>query len=532
MFSKASFRRVVKSRDCLVKSKSGNVYILQVFTCHRCGEAYESLEEMQTHKLTHDSVLNKLQDGAQRSLNVPLGIAKFSLSPQRQDGDITKFEPIKTEKEATQQSKAVSLLDKMGPNGMFIPVTLDTLNSVGKKVIFEGLSKNTPDLKIPTKYQEEVQQLKEEASKLNVLPGGVEKRVEIEEQIRIAQCFTIKPDGTNDAGKAMDAETSENDEQSKKQAKTFVSEDGMSMFILPGSLETNGVSKDDDEEDDDVDDEDIEEMELTIATDQNSSKESGIGDENEDSIDKMEDTDSTEVQGQTKLESSEGSKEGKISGKSGFHGDGYTKPCPKSKKPGYLQEANPTNNTDTESEMTSKATSLLSSELSERLKAKVEQNKGNTSSQPLTVIASANSYQHVVPNALSSLPTLPKLTLIRNPSSVSIPNGALQNYFLPVKSKQLVPTSSVSKAAVPGALTQNYVANTAPSSAKQEMPKLIRCDHCCIWFEDNAMSLLHNTLHAADESDPFTCRKCLKKLGNRLEFMAHLIWHLEPNMDI
>ncbi|KAL3890624.1 hypothetical protein ACJMK2_002943 [Sinanodonta woodiana] len=59
-----------------------------------------------------------------------------------------------------------------------------------------------------------------------------------------------------------------------------------------------------------------------------------------------------------------------------------------------------------------------------------------------------------------------------------------------------------------------------------------RCDHCLIYFEDLAMSMLHNSLHSADEADPFTCRKCMKKLGNRLEFTAHLIWHLEPNMDI
>ncbi|XP_071112059.1 uncharacterized protein [Haliotis cracherodii] len=61
--------------------------------------------------------------------------------------------------------------------------------------------------------------------------------------------------------------------------------------------------------------------------------------------------------------------------------------------------------------------------------------------------------------------------------------------------------------------------------------KMIRCDHCCIWFEDHSMSLLHMSLHSADPSDPFTCRKCLKRLGNRLEFMAHIVWHLDPSME-
>ncbi|CAI9732607.1 myosin-G heavy chain-like [Octopus vulgaris] len=60
--------------------------------------------------------------------------------------------------------------------------------------------------------------------------------------------------------------------------------------------------------------------------------------------------------------------------------------------------------------------------------------------------------------------------------------------------------------------------------------RLGRCEYCGIWFEDYAMCMLHNSLHSADDADPFTCRKCLKKLGNRLEFMAHLVWHLDPEL--
>lgn len=55
-----------------------------------------------------------------------------------------------------------------------------------------------------------------------------------------------------------------------------------------------------------------------------------------------------------------------------------------------------------------------------------------------------------------------------------------------------------------------------------------RCEHCHIWFEDSAMFMLHNSLHSADDADPFTCKKCMKKMGNRLEFTAHLVWHLNP----
>ena len=60
---------------------------------------------------------------------------------------------------------------------------------------------------------------------------------------------------------------------------------------------------------------------------------------------------------------------------------------------------------------------------------------------------------------------------------------------------------------------------------------MMRCQYCCIWFEDSALGLLHQSLHSADETDPFTCKKCLKRLGNRLEFTAHIIWHLDPTME-
>ncbi|GAB1599355.1 zinc finger protein 836-like [Argonauta hians] len=54
------------------------------------------------------------------------------------------------------------------------------------------------------------------------------------------------------------------------------------------------------------------------------------------------------------------------------------------------------------------------------------------------------------------------------------------------------------------------------------------CMSCGIWFEDLAMSMLHNSLHYTDGLNEFSCKKCSKKLSNRLEFTAHLVWHLEP----
>ncbi|XP_036361837.1 zinc finger protein ztf-16-like isoform X2 [Octopus sinensis] len=70
------------------------------------------------------------------------------------------------------------------------------------------------------------------------------------------------------------------------------------------------------------------------------------------------------------------------------------------------------------------------------------------------------------------------------------------------------------------------------SPASVNGKRLSKCDHCGMWFEDFGIYMLHSSLHSADETDPFTCRKCLKKLGNRLEFMAHLVWHLDPELHI
>ncbi|GAB1599359.1 PR domain zinc finger protein 10-like [Argonauta hians] len=72
--------------------------------------------------------------------------------------------------------------------------------------------------------------------------------------------------------------------------------------------------------------------------------------------------------------------------------------------------------------------------------------------------------------------------------------------------------------------------SSSPASANGK--RLSKCDHCGMWFEDFGIYMLHSSLHSADETDPFTCRKCLKKLGNRLEFMAHLVWHLDPELHI
>ncbi|XP_064597519.1 protein suppressor of hairy wing-like [Liolophura sinensis] len=63
------------------------------------------------------------------------------------------------------------------------------------------------------------------------------------------------------------------------------------------------------------------------------------------------------------------------------------------------------------------------------------------------------------------------------------------------------------------------------------LQRTFRCEPCRTLFEDYSMYLLHNSLHVRGGQTPFACLRCGKRLGNRLEFTAHLVWHLSPNMD-
>jgi hypothetical protein len=100
------------------------------------------------------------------------------------------------------------------------------------------------------------------------------------------------------------------------------------------------------------------------------------------------------------------------------------------------------------------------------------------------------------------------------------------------KFKQLVKTLGMDSNAIGVDQSKSVESKEASEKPSQLVGKKSwKCEHCSIHFEDYSMSLLHSSLHDADEQDPFTCRKCLKKLGNRLEFTAHLVWHLEPSMD-
>lgn len=106
-------------------------------------------------------------------------------------------------------------------------------------------------------------------------------------------------------------------------------------------------------------------------------------------------------------------------------------------------------------------------------------------------------------------------------------NIADSTHSSPIPSAHISPAPSTSSRSSPSIAPKYEPSNQSPPAPN--FKKMKRCVHCCIWFEDFSMFLLHNCLHSTDDGDPFTCKKCLKKLGNRLEFMAHMVWHLEPS---
>lgn len=490
----------------------------QVFTCHRCGEAFESLEEMQSHKLTHDTVLNSMKD----STSIPPAqnsVAKFALGQQKPDQGMNKYDMIKPE--ISEESKSGGVVLKVpNNNGFYIPANLDNVSALSNKLIMESMekmAKEAAEMEEQKKYQEELEQLNEEAKKFQLQ----QQRKEIDERAKIAECFTIKastPSHSPTLGESKlvinESEDSTTDIVAGKETTTVVNGDGMSMFILPTSGQFS--SKDAEKSESEMDAEDAD-------SEQNSSKDSvginreGDGDKSEGDVsDKMDCSDEAVNTEDTELSSNEtGSKEGRIS-KSNSKPEGYIKPCPKSKKPGYVPAASQSVETKTVSSedypgiAPKPMLSLLNPRINELIKAKVESNLNQSQGQTYIVTNPAINQQ------------LPKLTFIPNVSG---------NKFAPIATLPTIlpaPSSSAIAFAAPGTITAQPVAQ----KSKSDTPKLIKCDHCCIYFEDTAMSMLHNTLHSADNSDPFTCRKCYKKLGNRLEFMAHMVWHLEPNMDI
>lgn len=454
--------------------------IQQVFTCHRCGEAYQSLEEMQTHKLTHDTFLNSLKSN---TIQATSGVAKFALGPQKLDQG-----GMKSEAAASEDVKHGGML-KITTNGIYVPANLDNVTSLSNKLLMEGMEKMAKEAEVQKKYQEELNQLNHDAKNYQKL------KQDMQERAKIAEIFNIKQEvsngGSDEIGDYSPMEDGLDDgsllEVRGKETTTLVNADGMSMFIVP-TLQQIKTETESEMEADDLDE-----------SEQNSSKDS-VGINREGDIDKSEgdvhDNGETDSLGRS------------ISPKSAIKMEGYSKPCPKSKKPGFVPPTLQSTETKTvssgEYEQSPKPMlSLLTPKISELIKAKVEQN------------LSQSGQTFIISNQI------PKLTFIPNVSASRSITATTLQHLLPAIN------STISIAPAPIAAL-----HAVPRKGSLEKPRLLRCEHCCIWFEDMAMSMLHSTLHSADGTDPFTCRKCYKKLGNRLEFMAHMVWHLEPNMDI
>lgn len=486
---------------------------LQVFTCHRCGEAFESLEEMQTHKLTHDTVLNSLKDNS----SIPPSqnaIAKFALGQQKNEQGMNKYDTIKPEiVEDTKPSGVV--LKVPNNNGFYIPANLDNVSALSNKLIMEGMekmAKEAAELEVQKKYQEELKQLNADARKYQEYLDQ-QKRLEDEERAKIAECFTIKAAAPSPSSEHLQVNESANQNMQSlagKETTTVVNGDGMSMFILPTSHQYSHGEVEKSESEMEADD---------TESEQNSSKDSvGINREGDDERSEGEVSDRMDCSGEAGEQSGDDSaaKEDEISKSDSSKMQGYSKPCPKSKKPGYVPPITQCTETKTISSdeyqgiAPKPMLSLLNPRLNELIKAKVEHNMSQSQNQTTLIVTPTINQQ------------LPKLTFI--------PNIAGNKYSPMANLSTILPAPSLSSIAFTSCSTQPV--QQIPLKSKSDTARLIKCEHCCIYFEDNAMSMLHNTLHSADNADPFTCRKCYKKLGNRLEFMAHMVWHLEPNMDI
>ncbi|VDI83429.1 uncharacterized protein [Mytilus edulis] len=138
------------------------------------------------------------------------------------------------------------------------------------------------------------------------------------------------------------------------------------------------------------------------------------------------------------------------------------------------------------------------------------------------------SYKAAMRNKIAMKIPTPRLRQMQNPMIRSATMASkTDNINSNLEAKNFSPYIVGTASLGPG----QTVSPVQETISKEKEKKLSKCEHCCIWFEDYTMCLLHNSLHSADDTDPFTCRKCMKKLGNRLEFTAHLVWHLEPDMD-
>ena len=497
----------------------------QLFTCNRCGEAFESLEQLNAHNLTHDTILNSMKsDGKSEETPTLQGIAKFSVghNVKQIDGSrlFTKLdgqrpiapkpeppmpkiepkpEPPSTEQDDTMKYNYILTLDA--------PENPEDVTKISDKLIAESIeeeSKKYEELK--RQIEEHAKMMAEEAAKREEALERERKEREKAESKEIAAAFNLEK-----ANHVGDCENPDDpmDVSEYESPSVLTSEDGMSMYISTADImKLKGMNEESshNSEGSDSNANEMEEYsEMIIDEDKMDTEKEHINDLNKETDKEKKDEESkksthTVVAGPNKAVPY---KPGPLWFKTAQHRSAVlTKQSEK-----ILNVSK--DNTSTAAESSNKEAQLnmvscIKPNINELLKAKVEQKNFN-----------------IMENEKNATISNPVLGLTQGqPIHVPIapqPQQQVQQYILVQPPAQATVT--------PGMVTP-VTPQTLQNSG------MLKCEHCCIWFEDRAMALLHNTLHNADKNDPYTCRKCYKKMGNRLEFNAHLIWHLEPNMDM
>lgn len=496
----------------------------QLFTCNRCGEAFESLEQLNAHNLTHDSILNSLK-GNENSEETPTlqGIAKFSvgLNVKQIDGSrlFTKLdgqrpiapkpeppmpkiepkpEPSSAEQDDTMKYNYILTLDA--------PENPEDVTKISDKLIAESIeeeSKKYEELK--RQIEEHAKMMAEEAAKREEALERERKEREKAESKEIAAAFNLER-----ANHVGDCENPDDpmDVSEYESPSVLTSEDGMSMYISTADImKLKGMNAESSHNSDGSDsnaNEMEEYSEMNIDDDKMDTEKEHVNDLNKETDKEKKEEDSKKSSCKVVAGSNKAApyKPGPLWFKTAQHRNAVlTKQSEKilnvSKDHTSAAE---TSNQDAQLNMVS----CIKPNINELLKAKVEQKN---------------------------------LNITENAKNITVPNPVLglsqgQPIHVPIapQAQQQVQQYILVQPQAQATVTPGMVTPVTPQTLQNS--GMLKCEHCCIWFEDRAMALLHNTLHNADKNDPYTCRKCYKKMGNRLEFNAHLIWHLEPNMDI
>ncbi|XP_060069998.1 protein suppressor of hairy wing-like [Ylistrum balloti] len=431
-----------------------------VFTCHRCGEAFDLITQLHTHKESHLSlyppttevtengvIIKKEPSIPEDDENPVTGLAKFSLGPQPQVP-----EDVSGKRDSVPRNNVVS----------HVPAKVNKSNG------------------LPADFQ-----LSEDIAMESIIKDAISNAVQNEMEMAYGGSNTLKKEMETFEGRETN-ETNNGDGDNNYQSTTTITDD-MNMFILPSDLKKiKQEPKDADEMEENA------EAAAEAETSNDLSKECQTMDNDDDDDESDDDEKSKEDDGKTDEKNEENSA---------------------SKTSEEESSNNETQNNGTTPNVQEIRVGPRSATGVKKMKFKVIGPASYKAAMQQKLRAKLKSY---VP--ISTIPTVSSSPGITSAAGNSANMSKLVNAPQSGWGSTLTTLSA-------GPSTVNKI------PAGTQVKKMMRCEHCCIWFEDYAMSLLHNSLHSADESDPFTCRKCLKKLGNRLEFTAHLVWHLEPTMD-